>query len=117
MFRKALIKSCLSFKGVLMSERGELKRIGAKQHKNSGRGMVKADGSNEDFVIDVKEYSKSYSVSQDSWAKIVSDTMKVDRKKDPALMVVLGEGNKKVRLAIIEWEVFEQLRESNGNNS
>jgi hypothetical protein len=73
--------------------------------------MVKADGSNEDFVIDVKEYSKSYSVSQDSWAKIVSDTMKVDRSKDPALMIVLGEGSKKVRLAIIEWEVFEQLRE------
>jgi hypothetical protein len=94
-----------------MSERQELKRIGAKQHKNSGRGMVKADGSTDDFVIDVKEYSKSYSVSQDSWAKIVSDTMKVDRKKDPALMIVLGEGNKKVRLAIIEWEVFEQLRE------
>jgi len=93
-----------------MSERSELKRIGAKQHVNSGRGPVKADGSLEDFVIDVKEYSSSYSVSRDSWAKIVSDTMKVDRKKDPALMVVLGEGNKKVRLAIIEWEVFEQLR-------
>jgi hypothetical protein len=100
-----------------MSERGELKRIGAKQHINSGRGPVKADGSLDDFVIDVKEYSKSYSVSQDSWAKIVSDTMKVDRKKNPALMIVLGEGNKKVRLAIIEWQVFEQLRESNGNNS
>lgn len=93
-----------------MSERGELKRIGAKPHVNSGRGPVKADGSLDDFVVDVKEYSKSYSVSQDSWSKIVSDTMKVDRKKDPALMVVLGEGNKKVRLAIIEWEVFEQLR-------
>ena len=98
-----------------MSERGELKRIGAKQHKNSGRGIVKADGSDEDFVIDVKEYSKSYSISEDSWAKIVSDTMSVDRKKDPAIMVVLGKGSKKVRLAIIEWEVFEQLRKkSNG---
>lgn len=94
-----------------MSESGELKRIGAKVHKNSGRGKVKADGSLDDFVVDVKEYSKSYSVSQDSWGKIVSDTMKVDRKKNPALMVVLGEGNKKVRLAIIEWQVFEQLRE------
>jgi len=97
-----------------MSEKGELKRIGAKQHINSGRGPVKADGSLDKFVVDVKEYSKSYSVSRDSWAKIVSDTMSVDRKKDPVLMVVLGEGNKKVRLAIIEWEVFEQLRESNG---
>jgi hypothetical protein len=97
-----------------MSEREELKRIGAKPHINSGRGPVKADGSLDDFVVDVKEYSKSYSVSRDSWAKIVSDTMQVDRKKDPVLMVVLGEGNKKVRLARIEWEVFEQLRENNG---
>ena len=95
-----------------MSERGELKRIGAKRHKNSGRGAVKADGSLEDFVVDVKEYKKSYSISQESWAKIVSDTMSVDRKKDPVIMVVLGDGNKKVRLAIIEWEVFQQLRES-----
>lgn len=94
-----------------MSERGELKRIGAKPHKNSGRGKVKGDGSLDDFVVDVKEYSKSYSVSKDSWAKIVMDTMQVDRKKSPALMVVLGEGDKKVRLAIIEWETFEQLRE------
>jgi hypothetical protein len=96
-----------------MSEKAELKRIGAKIHKNSGRGMVKADGSTDDFVIDVKEYSKSYSVSESSWAKIVLDTMKVDRKKNPALMVVLGSGSKKIRLAIIEWEVFEQLRENN----
>ena len=95
-----------------MSERGELKRIGAKPHRNSGRGPVKADGSLDDFVVDVKEYSKSYSVSQDSWSKIVSDTMKVDRQKNPALMIVLGSEHKKVRLAIIEWEVFEQLREN-----
>jgi hypothetical protein len=97
-----------------MSERGELKRIGAKQHKNSGRGMVKADGSNEDFVIDVKEYSKSFAINQENWTKIVMDTMSVDRQKSPAIMLVLGQGNKKVRLAIIEWEVFEQLREKNG---
>jgi hypothetical protein len=97
-----------------MSERGELKRIGAKQHKNSGRGMVKADGSNEDFVIDVKEYSKSFSINEDNWSKIVMDTMSVDRQKSPAIMLVLGKGNKKIRLAIIEWEIFEQLREKNG---
>ena len=69
-----------------MSERGELKRIGAKPHRNSGRGPVKADGSLDDFVVDVKEYSKSYSVSQDSWSKIVSDTMKVDRQKNAAYL-------------------------------
>jgi len=92
-----------------MSEAGEIKRMGAKAHKNSGRGMVKADASWENFVVDIKEYSKSYSVSQDSWAKIVTDTLRVDRKKSPALKLVLGEGSKKVRLAIIEWAELERL--------
>jgi hypothetical protein len=93
-----------------MSERSELKRIGAKPHKNSGRGMKKADGSLDRYVVDVKEYSKSFSVSQDVWAKIVTDTLKVDRSKSPVIMLVLGE-TKKVRLAIIEWNEFEELRE------
>lgn len=95
-----------------MSERGELKRIGAKQHKNSGRGMVKADGSDDQFVIDVKEYEKSFSITQTNWSKIVMDTMSVDRKKNPAIMLVLGKGDKKIRLAIIEWNVFKELREN-----
>lgn len=99
-----------------MSERSELKRAGLKAHKNSGRGMVKADGSDDEFVVDVKEYSKSFSITQDNWAKIVTDTMRVDRAKNPALMLVIGEGNKKIRLAVIEWNVFEELR-NNGNNS
>jgi len=99
-----------------MSERSELKRAGLKAHKNSGRGMVKADGSDDEFVVDVKEYSKSFSITQDNWAKIVTDTMKVNRAKNPALMLVIGEGNKKIRLAVIEWNVFEELR-NNGNNS
>jgi hypothetical protein len=92
-----------------VSERGEIKRIGAQGHKNSGRGMKKADASWKDFVVDIKEYSKSYSVSQDSWAKIVTDTLRVDRKKSPALMLVLGEGSRKTRLAIIEWAELERL--------
>jgi hypothetical protein len=96
----------------MMSERGELKRIGAKQHKNSGRGMVKADGSDDQFVIDVKEYEKSFSITQTNWSKIVMDTMSVDRKKNPAIMLVLGKGDKKIRLAIIEWNVFKELREN-----
>lgn len=99
-----------------MSEAGEIKRMGAKAHKNSGRGMVKADASWENFVVDIKEYSKSYSVSQDSWAKIVTDTLRVDRKKSPALKLVLGEGSKKVRLAIIEWAELERLVNGTDND-
>ena len=91
-----------------MSERGEAKRIGAKLHKNSGRGMKKGDMSWNNYVIDSKEYSKSFSVSQDVWAKVVTDTLKVDKSKSPALMVVLGETHK-TRLAIIEWSEFERL--------
>ena len=98
-----------------MSERSELKRIGAKAHKNSGRGMVKADGNLDRYVVDVKEYAKSFSINQDVWAKIVTDTLRVDPEKSPVIMVVLGE-NKKVRLAIIEWNEFESLREIRENN-
>jgi hypothetical protein len=95
-----------------VSERSELKRIGAKAHKNSGRGRYqKADGSLPGYVVDVKEYAKSFSVNQDVWAKIVMDTMQVDKNKSPALMIVLGEQHK-TRLAIIEWSEFERLIEN-----
>lgn len=97
-----------------MSERSELKRIGAKQHKNSGRNMMKADGNLDRYVVDVKEYAKSFSINQDVWAKIVTDTLRVDPNKNPVLMIVLGE-SKKVRLAIIEWNHFEELRERTNN--
>jgi hypothetical protein len=93
-----------------MSERSELKRIGATPHKNSGRGMKKADGSLDRYVVDVKEYSKSFSVTRDVWAKIVTDTLRVDPNKNPVIMVVLGDTHK-TRLAIIEWNEFEELRE------
>jgi hypothetical protein len=99
-----------------MSERSELKRMGAKAHKNSGRGQYqKADGSIEKFVVDVKEYSKSLSLSEDMWAKIVTDCLRTDNTKNPLLMAVLGSGGRKTRLAIIEWEVLEEiLEELNG---
>ena len=98
-----------------MSEKGEAKRIGAQLHKNSGRGNKKADMSWNDYVVDSKEYSKSFSISQDVWAKIVTDTLKVDKNKSPALLLVLGE-KYKTRLAIIEWSEFERLVE-NDNDS
>jgi hypothetical protein len=35
--------------------------------------------------------------------------MKVDKTKSPAIIVVLGEGNKKVRLAVVELDELERL--------
>lgn len=94
-----------------MSELGELKRIGATPHKNSGRGKIqKADGNLDRYIVDVKEYSKSFSINRDVWAKICTDTLKTDPEKSPVLMVVLGDTHK-TRLAIIEWNEFEELRE------
>lgn len=97
-----------------MSERGEIKRIGGKAHKNSGRGQYnKSDATWENFIVDVKEYSKSFSISQSTWAKIVTDTMRTDKTKDPALLLVLGG---KTRLAVIEWSKLEELVENGKHN-
>lgn len=92
-----------------MSERSEIKRMNAKGHKNSGRGQYqKGDASWKNFIVDVKEYSKSFSLTKDVWAKIVTDTLRTDKTKSPALKVVLGD-EQKVRLAVIEWSTLEEL--------
>jgi outer membrane phospholipase A len=90
-----------------MSEKSESKRIGAKQHKNSGRNTVKGDASWNNFVIDFKEVSKSFTLNKEVWAKAVTDAIK--KNMDPAIVVVLGDGNTKTRLAIIEMDILEQL--------
>ena len=90
-----------------MSEKNESKRIGAKQHKNSGRGIKKGDATWNNFTIDFKEVSKSFTLNQDVWAKAVTDAIK--NNNDPAIIVVIGKDNKKVRLAILEFSILEEL--------
>jgi hypothetical protein len=101
-----------------LSEAGELKRIGAKAHKNSGRGQYyKGDGNTDEFIVDVKEAGKSFTLNQDIWAKIVTDTLRTDKTKYPALLLAIGE-TQKIRLAVIEWAALEDLMErANGINS
>ena len=96
-----------------MSERGESKRIGAKQHKNSGRNTKKGDASWYNFVIDFKEVGKSFTLNKDVWAKATTDALKSN--KDPAIVVVIGETHK-TRLAVIELSLLEQLLEERENN-
>lgn len=90
-----------------MSEKNESKRIGAKQHKNSGRGIKKGDATWENFTVDFKESKKSFTLNHDVWAKATTDAIK--NNNDPALVLVLGEGNKKIRLAILEFSILEEL--------
>lgn len=92
-----------------MSERSEVKRDGAKAQKNSGRGdYQKGDAQWKDFVVDYKEASRSFTLNKDVWAKICTDTFKVNRDMHPALKIIIGEDSK-VRLGIIEWTVLEEL--------
>jgi outer membrane phospholipase A len=92
-----------------LSERTEAKRIGAKQHKNSGRNTQKGDATWKGFVVDFKEASKSFTLNKDVWAKACTDAIKAGTDKAPAILVILGEGNSKIRLMITEFEIMEQL--------
>lgn len=92
-----------------MSEKSESKRLGAKQTKNSGRGTKKGDATWGNFTVDFKEYPKGFTVNQDNWAKAATDAIK--NGNDPAIVVILGEGSRKTRLAIIELSLLEQLLE------
>lgn len=93
-----------------MSERGEAKRDGARLQKNSGRGQYqKGDATWRGCVVDYKEYPKGIRITPDMWAKICSDQIKVDRDANPVLKVVMEAGKRKVRLAVIEWELLEEL--------
>lgn len=90
-----------------MSEKSESKRIGAKQHKNSGRGTHKGDATWENFTVDFKEVGKSFTLNKDVWAKAVTDAIR--NGNDPAIVVVIGDGNSKTRLAVIEMSLLEQI--------
>jgi hypothetical protein len=95
-----------------VSEKLELQRLGAHPQPNSGRGKHnKGDGILDDrWIVDVKEYEKSYGLSITSWAKICTDAAKSN--KEPLLAVTLGpEGGQRVRLVVISQQEFLELKE------
>ena len=101
-----------------MSERSEVKRDGAKAQKNSGRGdYQKGDAQWNQFLVDYKESKSSFNLNKENWAKICTDTFKVNRNMHPALKIIIGE-DVKIRLGIIEWAILEDLinfwEENNG---
>jgi len=96
-----------------MSEKSEAKRDGARLQKNSGRGKYqKADAKLGDMSIDYKEYAKSFSLSRAVWAKACDDAATNGLDYNPVIKVILGEGNSKVRLAVISWDYLEYLKET-----
>lgn len=100
------------------SELYELGRIGATPTKNSGRGHhEKADGiiyMDEDhtiplFSVDVKEYGKSFAVTEKVWAKLNTDAKQ--NKAEPMFHLAIGELEPKTRLAVISEKMFLELLE------
>ncbi len=93
------------------SELNELALYGAKPQRNSGRGRHdKGDGILDGlFMVDVKEYGTSYSLSLDSWAKVCTDAYRAGGY-EPLIGVTLGTGNKKVRLAVISKDMFDAMK-------
>lgn len=100
------------------SEEYELKRVGATPVKNSGRGLRKGDGTLEPFLIDVKEYNKSFAVSRDNWAKLSSDAVQNGRRQPMFLLALGEEGKDPVRIWCISermgLEMLEAWREKYG---
>ncbi|UOW93516.1 Holliday junction resolvase [Streptomyces phage PinkiePie] len=95
-----------------MSEQNEIKRDGGKAQKNSGRGQYqKGDATLGPFCYDIKEYANSFSVNKTSWGKVCTDAFKSGRMI-PALKLVLGAGNQKVRLWVIGDDMFREMLEA-----
>lgn len=94
-----------------MTEASEAKRDGAKLQPNSGRGKFKkGDAILDPFLIDYKEYAKSFSVSVDVWAKLSTDAI-LKGMRQPALKLVLGTEHK-TRVWVIGDEMFHEMLES-----
>lgn len=95
------------------SELREIKRFGGTPQPNSGRGKhKKGDATLGPFVVDVKEYSKSYSLSMGNWAKISTDAQ-TSGLYAPALNIVLGdEGSPRARLWVVDEIMFMQMYEA-----
>ena|ERR1700750_1065027 len=97
-----------------MTEASEIKRMGARAQKNSGRGSHdKGDAVLEPFLVDIKEYSESFGVSRTNWAKLNSDAYLAGRRI-PAFFLALGteDTNDKLRLWVIHDDMFQEMREA-----
>ncbi len=96
------------------TELAELKRIGATPVKNSGRGMWKGDGILEPFLVDVKEYEESFSVSRANWAKLSTDSIQNGRRQ-PLFFLALGDKKKEqqpVRVFVVGERMFMEMLEA-----
>ncbi len=102
-----------------MSEAAEIKRDGATPVKNSGRskGIAKGDAVLEPFLVDYKEYKKTFGVSKDMWAKLCTDAI-TNGRRQPAFKLVIRDDDDpesrapKTRLWVISDTMFHEMLEA-----
>jgi hypothetical protein len=94
-----------------MSEEIEAWRDGATLHRNSGRGFIeKGDARLGPFCVDYKEYAKSFGVSRSVWSKCTKDALRM--RLQPALRLVLGDSEPKLRVWVIGDDMFKEMLEA-----
>lgn len=97
-----------------MTEANEIKKMGGRPQRNSGRGILeKGDATLGVFLVDVKEYDESFSVSRSNWAKLQSDAYR-SQQRQPMFWLALGEkeSKTKLRLVVLSKDMFEEMYEA-----
>lgn len=89
-----------------MSENRLNKLHGAKPVKNSGRGVMKGDAVLHPFLIDWKEFNKSYTLNVKAWRKHASDAWEQSNREAMIVLNLDGE----LTLAILDFETVKWMR-------
>jgi len=100
---------CVLVNGSLvMSNKSEeefAKHIGAKPVKNSGRGIKKSDMVKGNYIIDLKESKKSFTLNPKVWSKVQHDAMTYGWDKVPVMVVKFSSGPTLVVMDIGDTEI------------
>lgn len=74
--------------------------------------MYKGDCILEPFLVDIKEYDESFTVSRKNWAKLSADAIQ-NKRRQPMFFLALGEeGKQPVRVAVIGESMFHEMLEA-----
>lgn len=97
-----------------MSEKNEIEKMGGRAQRNSGRGILeKGDATLGPFLVDIKEYDESFSVSRANWAKLQSDAFRAQQRQ-PMFWLALGskDSNNKLRVVVLSEHMFQEMYEA-----
>lgn len=89
-------------------EKREAMRDGASLVPNSGRGKLKGDAVDGEYLVDYKHNERSFTLNVDAWLKHSRDAWN-EIQGEPLIKVIFGDGT---RVVMISEDQFNYLRES-----